>query len=146
MAEKKINGQTYKVEKMLATDAVKLKLRLLKTIGAGVDQVPAILAGAGSKATPEQKEKSNSAAIHAFTEIFVKADPDEMTDLIKDILEVAMIKREGSGTYDQVDMDDDFTDDLAAMIPVAVFVLRETFGDFFTGLLAPGNLAKLAKG
>lgn len=145
MAEKKIKGSTYKVEPMLALDAVKLQARLLKVLGGGIDRLPEVLAGAGSKATPEQKEKSNAAAVAAFTDIFVKGDPDEMANLIKDVVEVAMVKRP-SGVYEQVDMDGDFTGNMGAMFQVVVFVLREVFGDFFTDVLANGNLEKITKG
>lgn len=145
MAEKKIKGATYKVEPMLALDAVKLQARLLKVLGGGIDRLPEVLAGAGSKATPEQKEKSNAAAVAAFTDIFVKGDPDEMANLIKDVVEVAMVKRP-SGSYEQVDMDGDFTGNMGAMFQVVVFVLREVFGDFFTDVLANGNLEKITKG
>lgn len=145
MAEKKIKGATYKVEPMLALEAVKLQARLLKVLGGGIDRLPEVLAGAGSKATPEQKEKSNAAAVAAFTDIFVKGDPDEMANLVKDVVEVAMVKRP-SGSYEQVDMDGDFTGNMGAMFQVVVFVLREVFGDFFTDVLANGNLEKITKG
>jgi hypothetical protein len=145
MAEKKIKGQTFKVEPMLATEAVRLQARLLKVLGGGIDRLPEILSGAGSKATPEQKEKSNAAAVAAFTDIFVNGDPNDMADLVKDVVEVAMVKRP-SGVYEQVDMDGDFTGNLGAMMQVAVFVLREVFGDFFSDILASGSLEKLTKG
>lgn len=144
MAEKKIKGKTYKVDPPLASEAIKLQARLLKAFGSAIDRLPVILAGAGSRATPEDKEKSNAAAIAAFTDIFVNGDPDELTVLIKDTVEIARVMQP-SGSYRSVDMDGDFTGNLPAMIPVAVFVLREVFGDFFTEVLASGGLGTTAK-
>lgn len=138
MAEEKIKGKTYRVQPMLATDAVRLQARLLKVLGGGIDRLPVILKGAGSGATPEEKEASNVAAIGAFTDVFSNGDPDEMTGLIKDVVEVAMVRRE-SGVYDRINMDNDFTGDLGAMVRVAVFVLREVFGDFFSDIRAIGS-------
>ena len=144
MAEKKIKGEVFKVDIILATTSVRLQARLLKVAGSGVDRLPVILAGVGKGATPEQKEASNAAAIAAFTDIFHKGDPDEMTDLIKDIVELAQVK-EGSGGYRKVDMDLDFSKNKAALFPVIVFVLREALGDFFSELLASGALKRLAQ-
>lgn len=139
MAEKKINGKTYKVEPALATTALDLQLRLLKVIGAGIEKLPEILQGAGSSASPEQKEAANGAAIAAFTEIFMKGDIKEMTSLVTDIVNLAMVQRP-SGAYETVDIDGDFTGDLKSMFALVVFVLQEQFGDFFQGVLANGNL------
>ena len=140
MAQKKIKGKQYQVGVVLATDAIKLQTRLLKVIGGGIDRLPIILAGVGDVSL-EKKEASNAAAIAAFTDIFSEADPDEMTQLISDLVSVATIKRP-SGSWEQVDLDGDFTDDKSALIPVIVFVLREIFGDFFTGVLENGSLSK----
>lgn len=142
MAEKKIKGQTYKVEGVLATEAIKLQMRLLKVIGSGIDRLPVILGGVGKSASEEKKAESNAAAVAAFTDIFVNGDPDEMTNLIKDIVELAMVKRP-SNTYDQVDLDGDFTTDKSALIPVAIFVLKEVLGDFFSGVLESGELKRI---
>lgn len=144
MAERKINGATYRVGTVLATDALRLKLRLLKVVGAGVDQLPAILAGAGGKATPAVKKRSDQAAIAAFTEIFMKSDVEEMITLVKDIVEIAQIKRPSG--YDQVDLDGDFSGKTGDMLAVAVFVLQEIFGGFFGEVLATGSRAKRAAG
>lgn len=145
MAERKIKGKQYQVGAVLATDAVRLQARLLKVVGGGIERLPTILAGVGEKATEEAKAASNAAAVAAFTDIFANADPDGITELVKDVVELATVKRP-SGAWEQVDMDGDFTDDKGALIPVTVFVLQEVFGDFFTGALDSGGLSKLKKG
>lgn len=143
MAEKKIKGKTYKIGEVLATDAIRLQAKLLKVVGTGVERLPTIFAGYGKDKSPEAKEKSNGAAVAAFTDIFVKGDPDEMTNLVKQIVEMAQVKRD-SGVYEDVDMDGDFTGNLSGMMELVVFVLKETYGDFFRGVLANGNLKKVA--
>lgn len=145
MAEKKIGDRTFKVEPMLATDAVRLQARLLKVLGGGIDRLPEIMAGAGKDASPEAKAKSNAAAVAAFADIFANGDPDLMTKLVQEIVETAMVKRP-SGEYSLVDMDGDFTGRLDEMFELAVFVLREQFGAFFTGRLASGARARMEKG
>lgn len=144
MAEKKIGDRTYSVGTVLATDAIRLQMRLLKVLGAGIDRLPVILGGVGSNKTDEDKSKSNAAAVAAFTDIFVNGDPDEMTSLIKDIVEIARVKRP-SGSYEAVDLDGDFSQNISQLIPVVIFVLKEVFGDFFTEVLGNGLLKPVTK-
>ena len=136
MAEKKIGNKVFKTEPLLATEAIKLQARLLKVLGPALDKLPAILGGRakGDEAT------SNAAAIAAFTDIFARADPDEIMALVRDVCEVAMVKRP-SGAYDPVSFDGDFTGNLGEIVPVAIFVLQEQFGDFFGAALASGRAA-----
>lgn len=144
MAEKKINGRTFKVEPMLATQATILQARLVKAIGPGLELLPAIFAGMGSNDDGE-KSRSDLAAISAITAVFKQMEPEEYGQLVKDLVEVAMIKRP-SGVYEQVDYDGDFTGHLPDVIKVVGFVLREQFGDFFKDALASGNLAVIKGG
>ena len=144
MADRKIKGKSYQVGAVLATEAVRLQARLLKVIGAGIERLPVILAGVG-EASAEAKSASNAAAIAAFTDIFGQSDPDEITSLVGDIVALATVKRP-SGSWEQVDLDGDFTEDKSALIPVTLFVLQETFGDFFTGVLENGDKIKKVMG
>ena len=146
MAERKINGRDYQVGAVLATDAVLLQARLMKVIGAGVERLPDILKGAGSNASDADKEKSRAAAVAAFTDIFANGDPQEMVNLVRDVVQIATVKRGNSTNYEQVDMDLDFSSksgDPGSLYPVAVFVLQEVLGDFFTGLRVSGNQVKI---
>lgn len=139
MAEKKIGGRVFQVGHVLATDAVRLQARLLKLIGGGVERLPTILRGVGKDADPALKEASNAAAVAALTDIFGKSDPDEVTRLIADIVAFATVKQ-ASGSWGQVDMDQDFTEHKADLFPVVIFVLKEVLGDFFSGLPDSGKL------
>lgn len=143
MAEKKINGRTFKVDPMLAIEAVVMQARLMQLLGGALDRLPEILAGRNDKATDEMKAKSDAMAVAAFTDIFKHLDPREFGRLVKDIVELASIQRESG--YGPVDMDGDFTGNLKDLIPVVIFVLGEQFGDFFSGALASGNLGRVAR-
>lgn len=145
MAEKKIGGRLFQVGNVLATDAIRLQARLLRILGGGVDRLPVILAGAGKDAKPEAKEASNAAAVAALSDIFSKCDPDDVTALIGDIVGFASLKAP-SGSWMKADLDGDFTDRKADIIPVCGFVLQEVLGDFFGGALAAGGLKKLVRG
>lgn len=138
MAERKIGSKTFRVEPLLATEAIKLQVRLLKVIGPAVDKLPAILRGVGENATEEDKIMSDSAAVAAFMAIFQTADPDEFTKLIGDLAQLATVKRP-SGTWDVVDLDSEFSGHLGEMVPVILMVLQEQFGSFFSEALALGG-------
>lgn len=144
MAEKKIGGRTFRVGHVLATDAIKLQVRLLKIIGGGVDRLPVILAGMGEKgkADPEVKAASDAAAVAALADIFSKADPDGVTRLISDIVAMAQLNNP-SGAWEEVNIDQDFTQRKRDLFPVAAFVLQEVLGDFFAGALGSGGLKKV---
>lgn len=151
MAERKINGREFQVGSVLATQAVLLQARLMQVVGAGVERLPVVLGGVDQKnaagevvkaASKEAKDASRAAAVAAFTDIFANGDPQTMTNLVRDVVQLATVKRP-SGAFEQVDMDGDFTDDKASLLPVVVFVLQEVLGDFFTGLQGNGLQVKI---
>ena len=144
MAEKKINGVEYKVDPLLATKALILQARLMRAAGPLASKLPSILASRREGATVEEKAAADSEALVAITAIFDAISPEEFASLVKDIVQIAMIKRP-SGVYDPVDLDGDFVGKLGDIIPVAVFVLSEQFGDFFSGALANGRRAMTAR-
>lgn len=143
MAEKKINGRTFKTEPMLAMAALVLQARLFKAVGPAIARLGDVLKGRGEGATEEQKDASNAAAISAFAALFSNSDPEQLAKLVRDIIEVAMVKGD-SGEYRQCDFDGDFTGQQKDIVPVVMWVLGEQFGDFFAGLPGIGNLKKLA--
>lgn len=138
MAEKKINGETYKVGPMLATEAIVLQARLMRVLGPAAAKLPSIIASRKDGATDEERAKADQEAITAITGIFATSQPQEIAALIKDIVETATVRRP-SGAYEQIDMDNDFTGRLGDLIPVVTFVLKEQFGDFFSGAVASGR-------
>ena len=139
MAEKKFGKRTFQQGHMLATEAMVMQARLLKIAGPAIGRLGEIFAGFGPDKTEEEKNRSNVAAIMAFSNIFANSDPEELAGLIKDLIEVTQIKRE-NGDYTKTDFDGDFTGQTADIVPVVVWVIREQFGDFFSGVLAIGNL------
>lgn len=140
MAEKKINGMEIRVDRPLATEALKMQARLTRAAGGLAEKLPGILASRREDATAEEKAKADADAVAAIAGVFDRLSPDEYANLVSDILAMASIKRP-SGVYDPMDLDGDFSDNLGSIIPVAVFVLKTVFGDFFTGALASGARA-----
>lgn len=147
MAEKKIGGRTFRVGNVLATDAIRLQVRLLKIVGGGVDRLPVILAGMGDKgkANPELKAASDAAAVAALADIVSKADADEVTQLIGDIAGMAQLQTKSSA-WETVDVDQDFTEHKRDLFPLLVWVLKEVLGDFFDAAQANGALRRVAGG
>jgi len=143
MAEKKINGRTFRVEPMLATDALVLQARLFKALGPAVAHFGDLMKGLGKDKTEADEAKSNAAALASLASIFSQGEPEQIAKLIKDIAEVAQIRRE-SGDYDHVDLDGDMTGKAKDLFPLLLFVLKEQFTDFFQGLPGFGNLKKVA--
>lgn len=144
MAERKFGNRTFKVGIVLATDAIRLQARLLRVIGSGMDRLPAILASRREGASEAERTAGDAAAVAALSDVFAKIDADEMTALLGDIIGYAQIKQ-SSGSYGQADLDQDFTEHKGDIFPVALFVLKEVLGDFFSGALASGALQKAGR-
>lgn len=143
MAEKNINGSTYQVEQILAKDSLILKARIMQVLGAGISRLPEILQGVGGNKGPEAEARSNSAAVAAFTDVFVKGDPQQMADLVEDIAQMAKIQTQ-SKSWERVNIDRDFTGDDKGLFTLVIFVLKEVFGDFLPDALDIG-LQKVAE-
>lgn len=147
MADKKINNRWFRAGDALATDAIKLQVRLMKFIGPALGSLPAVFAARAPGATDEQKNGANGEAIKAIAAIFAQADPDAVVDLITDICAMAKISYDGKGAWDDIVFDQEFSGQNSKdVIPVLVFILQETLGDFFSGALASGNQAIKARG
>lgn len=142
MAEKKINGRTFKVTPMLASEALAMQARLFKAVGPAMPRLPAILAGLKEDGPAEARAAAEVSAISALVEILGGAS--ETAALVKDICEKAMIQRQG-GNFEEVDLDHDFTGQLADIPAVVIFVLKENFSDFFGDVLkSVGSRARAA--
>jgi hypothetical protein len=130
MAEKKINGRTFKVEPLRATEAIKLYALLLASAGTAVDRLPQLIVALSSEGEAEANIMADVAAIATVSQIARNAGPDGVTETLKMICETAMVLRP-SGAYDQVDFDGDMTAHLKDIFPLAKFVLKEQYSDFF---------------
>ncbi|QIG74967.1 hypothetical protein EVC26_048 [Rhizobium phage RHph_I72] len=146
MAEQKIGTRTFRVQEVLATEALMIQARLIQIIGGGVDRLPEILAGVGSDKSEEAKAKSNAAMVGALADIFTKAEPRKTVQLISDLIQYAEVLQP-SGAYGRCDVDVDFSSkaDRKSLYPVLGFVLKEILGDFFGDVLATGTLQKIIR-
>ena len=140
MAEKKIGGRTFKVDPLPATEAIRLQMRLMKAIGPGLARLPTILAGAGEGASDDARARANAAAVAAMTEVVSGLDADDATELISDVVTIALVQAP-SKDWRRVDMDGDFTGKLGEMFDVMTLVLQEQFGEVFSAALANGPRA-----
>jgi len=145
MSEKKISGLEVKVDRPLATEALKLQARLMRAAGGLAEKLPSILASRREGASEQERAKADADALTAITGIFERLSPDEYAGLVGDIIAMAKVKR-ASGQYDQLDLDGDLSDKLGAIVPITTFVLREIFGDFFSGALVSGGPSLAGKG
>lgn len=134
--EKRINGETYRYVPILASESLRLRIKLLKLLGTALERLPEILKGSSPNATEKDIQTMNEGMVKALGDIFANIDPDSGTELIRQIVEIAQIKRPSG--YDQVQMDLDFTDRPDDLLPVVGFVLKEVFGNFFQGVQGPG--------
>lgn len=144
MAERKIGSREFRVDKPLATVALALKARLLRAAGGTAEHLPSLIGEMVAAKTDQEKQILGGKVIGALTDIFSRLEPDDYVALVGDIISLAKIKRT-SGQYDPCDLDGDFSENLGELLPVAVFVLKETLGDFFSAALASGARAMKAR-
>lgn len=135
MAEKRIAGEEYKVEPLLATKAWALRLRVARFI----DQ-PTVekFAGFIAKADGEGKSLKDVAfdVIGIIAEILGKHEPEDVVALLKDLCETAQV-RTPSG-YSRVYFDEEFTGKGNAALELAAFVIMEQFSELFPDALVSG--------
>lgn len=141
MAERKIGGQTYKVEPLVASEAIELYAALIAAVGSASGKLPAIIL---SLTTGEEEGKimADVAALSALADIVRSNGADGIRNLVRRIVEIARVQAP-SGEWRQVDLDGDFTGELGKLLPVAKFVIEEQFRDFFTGNAGSGILGML---
>lgn len=133
MSDKKFSNRAFRVEPLLASKAMVLRAKVMRLAEPALMRLGEIMRGHGKDKTEEEKSGATAALMSSFMEIFSRSDPEEVAGLIKEVCEIAIIKR-GDGQYYPVDFDGDFTQHQGDILPVAVWVLREQFADFFSGL------------
>lgn len=141
MAEKKINGRTFKVGPMPAGAALELYAALIEAAGPAINRLPVLLSVLTS-GDESRDVVADTMAIAALSDAIKGATPGGVADLIGRVVSVAMLLRP-SGSYEQCDLDGDFTGHLGDIIPLARFVLQVQFADFFPGNGANGVLGAL---
>ena len=137
MAEKKIADRVYKCEPLLLKPSLALKFKVMKLLAPGLERLPDILSNMqGDEAARVQANKD---AVAALTSILDGLEFEEAYDLMREVTEVAKVKR-ASGHYEPVDFEGDFSGIREKeIIPVMIFVLREQFADFFSDALEAGR-------
>lgn len=141
MAEKKINGQLYKVLPLTARDALALYADIMRIAGKAVNRLPAIIIALSSD-DEGQNAMADVAALAAITDILRDTPTSDVIEVVERILAVAQVVQP-SGTMRTVDLDGDFTGKLKDMIPVLRFVISEQYADFFTASAGNGILGML---
>jgi hypothetical protein len=113
-----------------------------KMFGPAISRLPAIFAGLGA-GDEAAKARANGEALAAFGEVVAQCEPKAAAALVRDIVQVAQIKRP-SGMYEHPDFNVDFRGKLGKAREIALWVLREQFGDLFPGAPANGRPAGTA--
>lgn len=130
MAEKSIDGVVYSTTPLLAKKAIVLQAKLAKALGPALPGLVTAIANRGDEAV------ATKAALDALNAIAATINPDAFGDLVEEIVQLAEVQ--DGGRYRRVIMDQDFTGNLAGILPLVGFVLQEQFGDFFTAFVASG--------
>jgi len=125
---KEINGHSYYVRQLPPTKALPLKFELGRIFGKAL---PSLLSGKG-----KDEDIQAEAFGTAIQSIFNAADPEQLTALIKRVVETAT--RDGKrimdgGSEETISFDNAFIDDYQAMYKVFYFVLVVNFGNFIKG-------------
>lgn len=143
MPDKKIGARWFRMGQILATEAIKMQVRLMGFAGPALDKLPDIFAGRIEGASPEALNRANAQAMLAVGDILSRADPDAVASFLQDVCEMAMISDDGK-TYENVVFDHHMSGpDMKDILPLTIWVIREALGDFFTGL--PENLNPASK-
>lgn len=146
MADKKIGGRFFRAAPGLATEGIKLQVRIMRLAGPALKSLPILFAAKAAGVKVEEDAASRSIALQALGDVFSNADPDEVADFIRDVVERAMVSDDGK-TYENVIMDQHFQGpEVSQIYPLVLFVLEEQLGDFFTGELGLGSLGKKDQG
>ena len=92
MSEVVIGKRTYKLKIVLATKTVFLQARLLKVVGPGMTELIDLLQG------NVDEMMQAKVALNGLSKVFCNCDPQGVTDLIRDLVELCDVMRE-NGSY-----------------------------------------------
>lgn len=143
MAEKKINGETYRVEPLVASEALLLWGRIIEAMGPGIGHLPVIIEALGDG--DDGLAVADMAALAAISDVVSRNTPEKIRDLIADIVNIASVLEDDKRNYRPVDMDVDFTGNTKGIVPLTKFVLEEQFHDFFTASVGSGLINLMAE-
>ncbi|MEJ8308607.1 phage tail assembly chaperone [Agrobacterium larrymoorei] len=141
MADRKIDGVEYHVDHLPAVEAIQLYADILRILGPAASRLPAIILSLQAE-SEGQRYMADAAALAALSDILSRATSEELTDLLSRIVRVAKIKRP-SGSYEDTDIDGDFTGRLGKLPALVKYVLEVQFSDFFPGKSQNGIIGLL---
>ena len=138
--EAEINGVQYVTTQWSATKQLLNKMKLISVFGNAIFQVVQGLQG--TKGDEEVGDKQMGAIENAFTTLFEKSSPEQITETIKSILTCGATKRDGKritpGTFDEIYNDAG----MGEMYRACLFVIKANYGDFLKGQKVASILAK----
>lgn len=139
--DQEINGVLYVTTQWSATKQILMKLKLVNTFG---DALFDVVQGMTSKATGDEKEKTQIAAFRSATNtLFKTSTPEVITALLKDMLTCGATKRDGTRITKQ-NFDNIYNDaGIKEMYTACLFVVKSNYADFFKGQKAGDLLAKV---
>ncbi|PHP66551.1 hypothetical protein CSC94_12745 [Zhengella mangrovi] len=126
MAEKTIGAETYRTQPLPAKRAFALYVDLMRMLSDGANRfVPHVADLTGEDAGPIAEVLS----LAAIGDMLRNTPTMTLIDLLERIVSAAEVQRPSG--YAQVNIDEEFTGRLPDVIPLAEWVLKEQFGDFF---------------
>lgn len=142
MAEKKINGQTYRSSPVDASTAIKLYVDLTRIATKATGRLAALI----TTMTSDEDDNAIMAdltALAAIGDILKSTETDELLDLMIRLADCVEVKRPSG--YAKIIFDDEFSGNLRAIVPVLRFAVEAQFADFFTGSAGSGAVQALRK-
>lgn len=115
-----INGRAYSYTQLPATKSLILKYSLAGIIGSAVTDIIPYLG--------KSKNEQTKAFGDAMVKIFSNNEPEEIVALIKKVMVPAFCDGE------RIDIDKHFTGEASEMYQVLLWILKQEYGDFFTGV------------
>lgn len=128
MAEKKINGRDFRVTAFPAREALALYADVVRLLAPALPDVPAIL-GFLTSEDLNVRQQADLLIVNSQAAIFAQSSAADVVAILERIVKGAEVRR-ASGSYEQADLDGDFTDDLGALQKVVIFVMQENYRDF----------------
>ena len=122
MAEKQIGSRTFRCEKLKVREAVRLQMRLGKTLGPALPALAEVI-------RIEDEAERDRRALEAIGAFFAAANAEEAESLVFDLCAVARVQIGGTGNYEPVIPDHHLEDPMMAY-QVAVFVVTVQFAGF----------------
>ena len=132
MAEKKISGKTYRVEKLPATAATSLMFRLGRIVGPSFGQLSTLSGADFIGDADEENLERREQVLTIIGNLFGRLDPTEAQGILIELCECAKVQSKG-GNYEDVIFNATFDGDVMGAFLVAAYVVQVNFGDFFGG-------------